>query len=360
MENNIINFEKEYEGVHYDYSQFTQKVAVLCREMLKAKKIDFHLLESRTKEVKSFLDKINRPGKSYLYPISEITDISGIRIITYYQDAANEVAKLIEKEFLVDRDNSVFHTASAAEFGYKSAHFVVKISPERADLIEWQGFSKFTAEIQVRTVLQHAWAAISHKLQYKREEDVPTALKRKLFRLSALFELADDEFVSLRDASGQITKEISDSVTRGERHLAIDYVSLGQLIDTSPVITKICNYAAGVGFNFDCDYNESDEENRDSLSDLIQISVIAGISTIEEFENKIESTLPWVNDYLFEQYNYDEGDWQVTPQFICELVIIGACIEKIRLDDLFFVGFHNSIGERVYRVAASFDKNLKK
>jgi trimethylamine:corrinoid methyltransferase-like protein len=53
------------------------------------------------------------------------------------------------------------------------------------------------AEVHVRTVLQHAWAAISHSLQYKKEDDVPAALRRRLNRLAALLELADQEFTTL-------------------------------------------------------------------------------------------------------------------------------------------------------------------
>lgn len=358
MQINPLDPVLAYERLRPEYARFTQKLDVLCRELLKAKAIDFHLLESRTKEISSLRDKINRPDKSYTNPLAEITDFAGLRIITYYQDAANEVAKLIGAEFQVDQDNSVIHSSSAAEFGYKSAHFVIKLNPVRTTLLEWHGFSEFSAEIQVRTVLQHAWAAISHKLQYKREEDVPAALKRKLFRLSALFELADDEFVSLRDASGQVTKEISDLFTKGERQLAIDYVSLSKLIDASPVVPEICDYAAKVGFDFNYGSSFDEEESRDTLSDLIQLSGIAGIYTIEDFERILESALPWVKDYLDAQYNADRkatGRWHVTPPFVCELVLIGASVRNLQVDHLLQIGFHPSIGERVYNVAVKFD-----
>lgn len=57
--------------------------------------------------------------------------------------------------------------------------------------------SGLKAEIQIRTILMHAWADVSHKISYKREEDVPTHLRRKLNRLIALFEIADDQFDSI-------------------------------------------------------------------------------------------------------------------------------------------------------------------
>jgi len=61
-------------------------------------------------------------------------------------------------------------------------------------------------------VLQHAWASISHALQYKQEQDVPTVSRRKLFRLSALLELADEEFLSLRKEQTEVTLSSSRKI----------------------------------------------------------------------------------------------------------------------------------------------------
>lgn len=58
------------------------------------------------------------------------------------------------------------------------------------------------------TVLQHAWATISHKLDYKSEVDVPRELRRSLFRLSALLELADKEFVDLRRRTEELQERM--------------------------------------------------------------------------------------------------------------------------------------------------------
>jgi hypothetical protein len=51
-----------------------------------------------------------------------------------------------------------------------------------------------TAEIQVRTLSQHVWAAASHVLQYKNETSVPLPVRRSIHRVSALLETVDLEF----------------------------------------------------------------------------------------------------------------------------------------------------------------------
>lgn len=351
---------EEFEYLRPEYVRFTQKLDVLLRDLLRAKNIDFHLQESRTKENSSLREKIVRSAKTGAGPLNEITDLSGLRVITYYEDDATAVAKLIESEFTVDRESSIVHSAVAAEFGYKSAHYVVKLSPGRAALLEWNGLADLKAEIQVRTVLQHAWAAISHKLQYKREEDVPAILKRKLFRLSALFEIADDEFVSLRDASGAVTREIGELVSSGDRSLPLDYVSLSKLLKTSSTVAELCAAAEEVGFNFD-DLGfdpDPEHEDRDTISDLIQLAPLAKILTIKQFESLLNASLPWAKEYLNAQYHADGRlenlKWHVTPPFICELILISAAAQYIRLGDLLLVGFNKEMGIRVFEIATKF------
>jgi hypothetical protein len=67
--------------------------------------------------------------------------------------------------------------------------------------------------VQVRTVLQHAWASISHALQYKQEDDIPRALRRRLARISALLEVADEEFAELNREHNQLQASTDPTFT---------------------------------------------------------------------------------------------------------------------------------------------------
>jgi ppGpp synthetase/RelA/SpoT-type nucleotidyltranferase len=95
---------------------------------------------------------------------------------------------MIEEEFTIDKDNSLDKRKElrSNEFGYLSVHYVVSLSPARAALGEYKNYASLRAEIQVRTVLQHAWAAVDHRLRYKSETDAPEHLRRRLFLLSGL------------------------------------------------------------------------------------------------------------------------------------------------------------------------------
>ncbi|STQ91087.1 GTP pyrophosphokinase [Iodobacter fluviatilis] len=339
---------------------FTTKLEVLLRDLLQAQKLEFHLIESRTKDVVSLKEKINRSSKSYRDPLSEVSDLCGLRVITYYQDHADAIGRLIQEEFLVDDGLSVLHSSQGAEFGYRSSHFVVRLSPTRSALLEWGGFDAICAEIQVRTVLQHAWAAISHKLQYKREEDVPIALKRKLFRLSALFELADDEFVSLRDASGEVRKEITAQLATGERSILLDSVSLDEYISTSLVVMEICADAESAGFSFETPDNEivDEDDSIDRLSDTLRLATIAGLTTVEDFDAVLNRAVRWSKEYLHAQYIAGEREssstWYATAGFICELILIASYADLFRVGNLLMSGYERTIANRVFEVAKSF------
>ncbi|TMR94372.1 GTP pyrophosphokinase [Nonomuraea basaltis] len=84
-------------------------------------------------------------------------------------------------------------------FGYLSLHYVASLDTRRAELAEYKRFANNGFEIQIRSILQHAWAEIEHDLGYKSRLGVPSTTRRRFSRLAGLLELADAEFVSIRD-----------------------------------------------------------------------------------------------------------------------------------------------------------------
>src|SRR5262249_19087167 len=101
-------------------------------------------------------------------------------------------------------------------FGYQSVHYLVRIRSERAELAEYQRFAGFIAEIQVRTILQHAWAEIEHDIQYKSTSAIPSEIRRRFMQLAGLLEIADREFQAIQGANQDLEHHAKDSVERGE------------------------------------------------------------------------------------------------------------------------------------------------
>jgi putative GTP pyrophosphokinase len=104
------------------------------------------------------------------------------------------VCELISKTFVVVSQEDAAQRLAAAEFGYQSLHYIIKLPQQWLSVPSFRGFEDLRAELQVRTVAQHIWAAASHILQYKQEASVPLPVRRSISRVSALLETVDLEF----------------------------------------------------------------------------------------------------------------------------------------------------------------------
>lgn len=208
-------------------------------------------IEYRTKTVQSFVDKIYRKGQKYTDPLNDITDLAGLRIITYYVEDLQPVGDWIASEFDVDWPNSVDPSQSmeADRFGYASPSYVVRLAEPRRSLGEWLPYSSLRAEIQLRTIAQHAWASVDHKLRYKRKQDVPPELQRALWRLSALFELADKEFSDIRTRVEEISAGYSAGVERGEYDFGLNLESLQAYFSTTSWAESLRTMAVEAGWH---------------------------------------------------------------------------------------------------------------
>jgi putative GTP pyrophosphokinase len=258
-------------------------------------------IEYRTKDIAKFIEKIQREGKEYKNPLKEVTDLVGIRIIAYYKEDVDKIGEIIKKEFDVDLKNSIdkAQILDPDRFGYLSVHYVISLSPLRKELTEWKAFANIKAEIQVRTVLQHAWAAIDHKLRYKTAKEVPKTLRRQLFRLSALLEVADDEFSNLKRLIEDTKEYYSQEFKKGKLDIELDLSSLEVYLESTKQHLNWVKIAEQVGFKF---LKEEDEDIEDIIEDskriLLSILHLTGITTIEELDEILRDASQWGKDVL--------------------------------------------------------------
>jgi hypothetical protein len=127
-----------------------------------------------------------------------------------------KVDQVIETEFSVTEKSDKAEVLKQQErLGYQSIHYLVSLGPKRTSLPEYRPFKDMVAEIQVRTILQHAWAEIEHDIQYKSVETIPTSIRRRFMSLAGLFEIADREFQAIQDEDERLMKEARVSVKEG-------------------------------------------------------------------------------------------------------------------------------------------------
>lgn len=269
------------------YEQYATRLQALLADVLTSAGIDVVQIESRAKTVGSFVEKITRKSHDD-DPLGTMTDLVGLRVITYYLEDVERVGELIAREFVIDQDNSADKATDLAsdQFGYLSAHYVVRLGPSRRELAEWAPFASITAEIQVRTALQHAWAAVSHKVAYK-SAALPEPIQRRLSRLSALFELADEQFSSLRDASAATDSEYRQQVDRGALDVPVDTSSIGAYLDgdRGDVLTMLFQR-----HGFDVTTREDDNRRRRARSALVSALKTVGLGTLVDLHAFLADT----------------------------------------------------------------------
>lgn len=231
------------------YSLLAEKVSGLLLDLLKSQRIDHVQIEHRAKSISSLKDKLERKGGEYTC-LKDVTDLAGVRIILYYTEDVDRVGDLIRQEFEVDENHSIQKSTELThdQFGYLSDHYVVRLNPERTKLLEWRALVGHQVEIQIRTTTQHAWAAIEHKLRYKAPQEIPKELKRRLSRLSALFEIADEQFSSLRTATQQLEAEYENSVRNGDLDLGLDSKSLVAYTSTADTCSRFRHAIEEAGY----------------------------------------------------------------------------------------------------------------
>lgn len=272
-----------YASLRPTYEIYEKKLRDLVITVLEQAKIDVVQVEGRVKTLESFAEKIERKSGKYADPLSDMTDLVGLRIIAYYVEDIDRIARLLRDEFEVLEDQSTDKQAELApdQFGYTSNHLVVRIG-NRSSFPEWRQFSAIAVEFQVRTTLQHAWAAVSHKLNYKRVEEVPVSLQRRLFRLSALFEIADEQFSAIKTAISELSDQYSENVKLGQLEIEIDANSIEAYILTSPKVRVAIDVA-----NPEVPVRPLDPDSPSTTryrSNLIRVANYLGARTIEDFD----------------------------------------------------------------------------
>jgi putative GTP pyrophosphokinase len=208
------------------YKALAKKVETIVRENLRINNIDFHSVGSRTKTTSSYLKKAKR--EKYIDPKSEIMDMTGVRVITYTDSEARKAAEVVKKCFKIFPEYSVDKSEELGtdKLGYRGIHYIADLGEERLQLPENSIFVGYVFEIQVRSILQHAWAEFEHDRNYKFSGVLPRQIKRRLNIAAGNLESIDMEFDRLSKEIDEYKKEVEDRTLKGDLTIPIDTTSL--------------------------------------------------------------------------------------------------------------------------------------
>ena len=155
------------------------------------------IVQVRAKSFASYAEKMARKAQKYMALGIGPTDLCGARVITETQAEVDRICAVIRAQFEIDEQNSLDASSrlTTGEFGYRSFHYVVQLKQaEIFGVAIPPEIGERKAEIQVRTLLQHAHASIGHDRVYKTSLKVQDNMKRNLARVAALLEEGDEAF----------------------------------------------------------------------------------------------------------------------------------------------------------------------
>ena len=303
MIDTVTEILDEYHRDYDIYQKLEQDVTDIITTLLEVNHIKISNMTLRIKSEEALKNKVL--SKAKYNHLDEITDILGCRIVTLFESDVDKIFSLLEKTFeiveIVDKRKK--HRVNRIEFGYTSLHLVVKFTDSRCALVEYQKYKNILFEIQIRTVLQHAWAEVEHGLGYKSYFEPPMEIKRKLNRLAATLEILDEEFESIRYSIALYNA----SIDKEEKVLKTDINkdSLIAYMNNSPVIGEIVQSVADKYH-----YQITKDPHLISQQKLVAKLNSQGYQYIHEINNDIikhKDTVIAIGSKISEHINYDSA-----------------------------------------------------
>ena len=206
----------QYQSLLPVFTQMADVIPAKLTEFFNEAGIIVAAVEHRVKTEESLAGKLKLKGGKYR-DIFDITDIVGIRVITFYIDDVDKVASIVERLFEIDWENSIdkrkVHEIDS--FGYLSLHYICRIPESSFSDPDHPEVNKIRFEVQMRTVLQHAWANMNHDTGYKSGVEIPRVYLRDMSRLAGMLELIDDEFSRIRRELSDYRRRVQNLVASG-------------------------------------------------------------------------------------------------------------------------------------------------
>ncbi len=278
---------EDYRREREDFIQLEKVVTDKLCELVKKSGIQILSIEHRVKSESSLAEKLVRNGDWY-QTFDNLTDILGARVICFFNDEVDKLGKLVEESFAIDRANSSDKRAliKADSFGYLSLHYICYLSEDSGYPTNICN-KKF--EIQIRTILQHTWAAIEHDIGYKSEFGLPREYARGFSRIAGLLEIADDEFIRVRDGMKNYTEDVRERIKENRADdVRVNMVSIKEFVAHNERMVSFLKRIAAIN---GAEIREVDSDNYVEQLKWFGITTIGGLQDMLERNEELAFSL---------------------------------------------------------------------
>jgi ppGpp synthetase/RelA/SpoT-type nucleotidyltranferase len=278
----------KYKNIFNLYDSYAKSIAELLDKIITPKLAGVQITY-RAKDPESLYKKLSHPDHRDIHSLEQVKDLAGVRIICRTIDDIRTIIEIIKPEFNIIEIKLNPSNLNISEFGYQSQHLVIKLKKDRYKLREYSPFKGLILEIQVRTILQHAWADIEHGPGYKGSATLPDEYKRRFCAIAATIEILDRELAALVRSEVKLNEHyqqvISQSIWDG---IEINTLSLCQYL-----IKRYQDRPMWIGYE-NQDNKPIDPKYIDD--DMIDLLKAAGISTIDQLDTILNNKLVSIYD----------------------------------------------------------------
>ncbi len=284
----------DYRESHDRYEAFSERLGELLQNLLHIEGIDVAQLEVRAKSPQSLAEKVARLNLEPGDALREVSDLIGVRVIVYSTHDVPRVGTLLEREFRVDDRRSA--VADKPLDHLAPSHYVLSLTSARSHLPEWRDYRDLAAEVQVRTVLQQAWALLDRKLVYKSDTAVPSELHRSVSRMATLLEIADEQFASLDETASRLDATHRRSIATGDLSAQLDALTLRAYLEETGASESWAARARSAGF-LDASAASQDVSAR-RVEVLLDVLVAVAVHELQSLDELLRSAEPWADESL--------------------------------------------------------------
>jgi ppGpp synthetase/RelA/SpoT-type nucleotidyltranferase len=247
----VANQVGAYAAAYPSYQRYADVLGVVLRRAAD-RLAPLAIVQTRPKSIASFAEKAVRKKATRLDPVNQFTDLCGGRIIGRTRSEVDVLSRFVVDHFAIDWENSVdaSQRLRPTEFGYRSVHYIVSLRPDVDYGVDIPDDVRgLKAEVQLRTVAEHAYSDFGHDLTYKGAFPLPLAWERELAGAAATLEEVDGIFSRIEEGLRAYATSYGRHLGEQESRAEIDrlVVVLEHVPQNSELADRIAHLALALG-----------------------------------------------------------------------------------------------------------------
>lgn len=324
------------------YEEFAGRISNLLQNLVEGENIEVYSVFGRAKTPAEFLRTAGTLPTAEQSVLAGIADLCTVKILVNFPDDVSKVEDIVQKEFLADMSRSIPLASldSPERHGYPSVSYVLSLNRERGALREWSKYKDLPFTLEIRTVLQEAWAANAPKVSLPTDTATKKKMQRKLLRLSALLEEADEGFLSLweaaREAAVPVTAAYSPEPDPARQKI-FDRAMLKQYFEErAEDLRRWSDAAVKTGFPPFAPSQEYLETSLSYLWDILRAAEMDSREDLDEFLRSLEEDGRGEEQIstIYKAFEKEASTWKVDGYSALFLLVLNLKWDILQQKDL--------------------------